>query len=68
MPIYSCKGCVPPTRYPGCHSICPNYLAEKAEHDALKAEYDKKQAIDHGIRSQRESKVYHAIKNRNKKG
>lgn len=68
MPIYSCKSCVPPTRYPGCHSKCPNYLEEKAKHDALKAEHDRKQAIDHGIRCQREAKVYQALRNSRKKG
>lgn len=37
---YCCYGCVPPKREPGCHSTCPEYLKQKAEHDALKAKAD----------------------------
>lgn len=68
MTTYSCKGCVPPNRYPGCHGKCEKYLAEKAEHDAQKAENDKKQALERGLYGQRSSKVYQAMKNRRKKG
>lgn len=50
--IYSCKGCVAPKRYPGCHSHCPEYLAERAEHDRKKAEADKKKMVDAGLTAQ----------------
>jgi hypothetical protein len=44
MSIISCKDCKPPKRYPGCHDHCPEYLAQKAEHDRLMAEdYKKRQ-------------------------
>lgn len=66
MTIFSCKGCVPPTRYPGCHSECPKYLEEKAKHDALKAEYDRKKAVDSGIMCQIGAGVYKTIKRRRK--
>lgn len=39
--INSCKGCVAPKRYPGCHAVCPEYLADKEEHERRKAEYYK---------------------------
>lgn len=28
-----CQKCVPPTRHPGCHDHCPEYLASKAKYD-----------------------------------
>lgn len=41
--IKSCKGCVAPRRYPGCHGQCVDYLIEKAEHDYLReADYEKR--------------------------
>ena len=30
-PQSPCKGCVPPDRYLGCHSVCPDYI--KFVHD-----------------------------------
>lgn len=65
MAIYSCKGCE--KRYVGCHSECPDYLAQKAEHDARKKEYDKKMEIEHSIYRQRSDKVYKAMQNRQKR-
>jgi hypothetical protein len=64
MTIYSCKDCVAPKRHPGCHSQCQEYLAQKAAYDAMKAEYDKKQAIERGIYVQRSNRVYQAMKGR----
>ena len=40
MAIKCCKDCVPPTRYPGCHDKCEQYLKEKAEYEKRK-EYAK---------------------------
>ena len=68
MTIYSCKGCVAPKRHPGCHDHCSEYLAEKSEHDRLKAECDKKRAVDEGIYCQRSMRVYSAMKRRPRKG
>jgi len=39
----SCRECK--ERYVGCHSNCPKYLAEKAQHDSLKAVADEKKRI-----------------------
>ena len=40
MAIKCCKDCVPPTRHPGCHGTCEQYLKEKAEYEKQK-EYAK---------------------------
>ena len=41
MAIKCCKDCVPPTRYPGCHDKCEQYIKEKAkwEEEKAKARY-----------------------------
>ena len=64
MTTFSCKGCVAPKRYPGCHDRCPEYQAQKTKRDALKAEYDRKMAVVNGVVSQRSDGVYKAMKNR----
>lgn len=40
MAIKCCKDCVPPTRHPGCHGTCEQYLKEKAGYEKQK-EYAK---------------------------
>lgn len=50
--IYSCKGCVAPKRHPGCHGTCPEYLADKEQHDKEKAEADKKRMVESGLTAQ----------------
>ena len=67
MAIKCCNGCVPPKRHPGCHGHCPEYLAEKAEYDRLKAAYDEKQKIDSAIYSNRSVKVNNAMRRRRNK-
>ena len=62
--ITCCKGCVAPKRHPGCHSSCPEYLAQKAEYDRLKAENDRKKSIDANIYNSRYEKIDKARKNR----
>lgn len=62
MTIYSCRYCTPPKRYPGCHANCPEYLADKAKHDELKAANDKKRAVEGEIYHQRDDRVYKAKK------
>ena len=68
MGIFSCKGCVAPKRHPGCHGTCPEYLAEKAEHDRLKAIYDRERKLSQYFVGERYEKVLKAMKyRRNKK-
>ena len=62
MAIYCCRGCVAPKRHPGCHDHCPEYLAERAEHDKLKAAADKKKAINDGLTAQAMAGVNRAQK------
>lgn len=62
MTIYSCKGCE--KRYPGCHGKCEAYIAEKEKHDALKAAYNKKMAVENGITGQLIKSTCKSIKRR----
>ena len=32
-----CRDCKPPKRHPGCQDHCPDYIADKAKHNELKA-------------------------------
>lgn len=50
--IYSCKGCIPPKRYPGCHDHCPEYLEAKKKHDEEKAKRDAAADVISGLREQ----------------
>lgn len=68
MVIYSCRYCTQPKRHPGCHSDCPEYLADKAKHEAEKAEYDKQRHIGGDIYAQRSKRVYQAMKKQRKGG
>lgn len=65
MAISCCRYCVAPKRHPYCHSNCSEYIAEKTEYDRLKAEYDKRQSVQSGIRNQREYMVYKARRKHN---
>lgn len=58
--IFSCYGCQ--ERQPTCHSSCERYLREKAEHEAWKAEDDKKKAISFRLTAQRCDSVRRASK------
>ena len=62
MTIYSCKGCTPPKRHPGCHAVCPEYLAEKEQHDKEKAIIDYNRRIYNGLNSQTVNSIYRAQK------
>ena len=52
MAINCCWDCIAPKRHPGCHSHCPEYLAEKAKHDFEKAIRDQKKFVDEGLTAQ----------------
>jgi hypothetical protein len=64
MVINCCNGCVAPKRYPGCHSHCNEYIAERAEYDRMKAIHDKERDVRVGIYQQRSDKAYKVLKNR----
>lgn len=63
MPIRCCNGCVPPKRSSTCHGTCPNYIKEKAEHDALMEKESKKRSINQGLNEQTSRAVHKAYKN-----
>ena len=60
--ITSCKGCVAPKRYPGCHAVCPEYLKEKAEYESRKAEYYREDILTGNIVGDRGRKVRNALR------
>lgn len=60
MGDYSCMGC--DQRYSGCHSRCDKYIIDKAFHDALKAEDDKKKQAKYTAKAQRDAQVGKAIR------
>lgn len=66
MAIKCCYGCVPPKRNATCHGTCPDYIREKAVHDAeLEAEY-KRRSIKSGLIQQQERAVHTASKGKRK--
>ena len=52
MAIKCCNGCVPPKRNAYCHSYCPEYTEENAQHKAEKAEEAKKKQIKNSLDAQ----------------
>ena len=42
--ITCCKGCM--KRHPGCHATCPDYLAEKLQHDILRDKEQRKRRAE----------------------
>ena len=66
MSIKCCNGCVPPKRTPTCHSTCPDYIREKAKHEAeLEAEFQRR-SIRVGLMRQQERGVMKAAKRKRK--
>lgn len=64
MPINSCRGCVAPKRYPGCHDYCPEYLKQKLEYEERKAITDKEKSIRDGLYNQRSTVLAKIMKGR----
>ena len=62
--IHSCKDCVAPKRYPGCHAVCQEYITAKAEHERRKEEYYRDDKINGAINLERGKKVCKALKDR----
>lgn len=52
MAITCCNGCKPPKRTPTCHASCPEYIAQKAKHDAELEQTRKVARTRHDINSQ----------------
>lgn len=65
--INCCHYCVAPKRHPGCHDHCPEYVAEKAEHDRLKAMDAEKRKVKNDIYNQRSEHVTKALKKHGRK-
>ena len=66
---FSCRNCTPPKRFPGCHSQCPEYLAEKEQYEKDKAIRDKQKYISDGLTDYEIKRTYKAVKiNRRMKG
>jgi hypothetical protein len=57
---------VAPKRNPGCHSVCPEYIKEKAEHDAQMAEAYKKRKLEQDLTAQRGRAVSKALGSKRK--
>ena len=62
-----CRNCVPPKRQPGCQSYCPDYLAEKAEYDRLKAQDNARRNLKNSIYQQRLDKIGKAMRKHGRK-
>ena len=60
--ISCCRHCVPPKRHTACWGHCPEYLKEKAEYEALKAEHRKQLEINRGLEAQKYASVKRAQK------
>lgn len=58
--INCCHHCVPPKRHTACWDHCPEYLQEKAEYEAKKAERRKQMEIEAGLNAQLRSSVKRA--------
>lgn len=60
--IKCCRYCIAPKRHPGCHDHCPEYAAEKAEHERCKANDDSRRKTQNGIYAQRSINIAKAKK------
>lgn len=67
MGIKCCLGCVAPKRFPGCHGTCPEYIKEKALHDAAREEDFKVRSVKNGLTSQKFRGVGKAEKHKRKR-
>ena len=66
MAIRCCNGCVAPKRHSGCHGSCPEYLKEKAEHDAQAEESYKQRQLALNLNQQKYSAIIRASRNKRK--
>lgn len=68
MAITCCHYCVPPKRHTACWDHCPEYLEQKAKHDAQKEAEFKKNEVSHGIYRQRSISIKRVTDKRRRKG
>lgn len=61
--ITCCKDCQ--ERHGGCHATCEKYIAQKAEHEAKKAEYREKRMM--GVAEQRCDNLYKAMRRKGRR-
>lgn len=62
MAITCCNGCVPPKRTPTCHATCPEYIGQKAKHDAELEQINKARTTRHNLYGQTGAGVAKAYK------
>lgn len=67
MAIKCCRDCVPPKRHTACWDHCPEYQAEKAEYERLKAQDDCRRNVKNGIYVQRTERVVKAERKHGRK-
>lgn len=68
MAITCCHHCVPPKRHTACWDHCPEYLEQKAIHDAQKEAEFKKNEVSNGIYRQRSISIKRVTDKRRRKG
>ena len=64
MAIKCCRDCVAPKRHTACWDHCPEYAAEKAEHERCKVKDDNRRKVRNDIYNQRAINVTKALKKR----
>jgi hypothetical protein len=62
MAITCCYGCVPPKRTPTCHSTCPEYIKQKAKHDAEREARNEAKFVDWSIENQKADRTRQALR------
>ena len=67
MGIKCCNGCVPPKRHTACWGHCPEYQAERAEYERLKAQDDQRRNVKNSVYFQRTDKVVKAERRHGRK-
>ena len=60
--IQCCKNCVAPKRHTACWGHCPDYLAEKEQHDALKEQEQNWRKVQNDIYNQRAIRISKAMR------
>lgn len=67
MAIKCCNGCLPPKRTGDCHATCPDYIIEKAFHEAERQEELEKYKAKRRISDQRVDIIGKRVKHHGRK-